>query len=65
MQPPTSEHVEAVVRLLPQRYGLPTLVLDGDRVADRRARGVTGTISTSRAAAGRGSRRLPGGMAMI
>lgn len=28
LQPPTAEHVEAVVRLLPTRYRLPALVLD-------------------------------------
>jgi integrase len=28
LEPPTAEHVEAVVRLLPSRYRLPTLVLD-------------------------------------
>jgi integrase len=29
VQPPTAAHVEAVVRLLPSRYRLPVLVLDG------------------------------------
>jgi integrase len=29
INPPTAEHVEAVVRLLPTRYRLPVLVLDG------------------------------------
>ena len=28
LQPPTAEHVEAVIRLLPTRYRLPALVLD-------------------------------------
>jgi integrase len=28
LRPPTAEHVEAVVRLLPRRYRLPALVLD-------------------------------------
>jgi integrase len=28
LQPPTADHVEAVVHLLPKRYRLPTLVLD-------------------------------------
>jgi integrase len=28
VQPPTAEHVEAVVRLLPTRYRLPALILD-------------------------------------
>ena len=28
VQPPTAEHVEAVIRLLPKRYRLPALVLD-------------------------------------
>jgi integrase len=36
VQPPTAEHVEAIVRLLPTRYRLPTLVLDatGMRVGE-------------------------------
>jgi integrase len=36
VQPPTAEHVEAVVRLLPKSYRLPTLVLDasGCRVGE-------------------------------
>ena len=36
VQPPTGEHVEAVVRLLPTRYRLPALVLDatGMRVGE-------------------------------
>src|SRR5215213_491407 len=36
VEPPTAEHVEAVVRLLPRPYRLPTLVLDatGMRVAE-------------------------------
>ncbi len=36
MQPPTADHVEAVVRLLPSRYRLATLVLDatGMRVGE-------------------------------
>lgn len=29
INPPTAEHVEAVVRVLPTRYRLPALVLDG------------------------------------
>jgi integrase len=29
VQPPTADHLEAVVRLLPARYRLPALVLDG------------------------------------
>jgi integrase len=29
LQPPEAEHVEAVIRLLPAQYRLPTLVLDG------------------------------------
>jgi integrase len=36
VEPPTAEHVEAVVRLLPERYRLPALVLDatGMRVGE-------------------------------
>jgi integrase len=36
LEPPTAEHVEAVVRLLPSRYRLPTLILDatGMRVGE-------------------------------
>jgi integrase len=39
VQPPTAEHVEAVVRLLPSRYRLPALVLDatGMRVGELEA----------------------------
>jgi integrase len=39
VQPPTADHVEAVVRLLPSRYRLPTLVLDasGMRVGELEA----------------------------
>ena len=39
MQPPTADHVEAVVRLLPSRYRLPALVLDatGMRVGELEA----------------------------
>jgi integrase len=39
LQPPTAEHVEAVVRLLPKRYRLPTLVLDatGMRIGELEA----------------------------
>jgi len=39
VQPPTAEHVESVVRLLPSRYRLPTLVLDatGMRVGELEA----------------------------
>ena len=39
VQPPTAEHVEAVVRLLPSRYRLATLVLDatGMRVGELEA----------------------------
>jgi integrase len=39
VEPPTAEHVEAVVRLLPSRYRLPTLVLDatGMRVGELEA----------------------------
>jgi integrase len=32
LRPPTADHVEAVVRLLPSRYRLPTLVLDATRM---------------------------------
>lgn len=36
VEPPTAEHVEAVVRLLPERYRLPALLLDatGMRVGE-------------------------------
>jgi integrase len=39
VQPPTADHVEAVVRLLPSRYRLPALVLDatGMRVGELEA----------------------------
>jgi integrase len=39
LQPPTAEHIEAAVRLLPSRYRLPTLVLDatGMRVGELEA----------------------------
>jgi integrase len=39
LQPPTAAHVEAVVRLLPTRYRLPTLVLDatGMRIGELEA----------------------------
>lgn len=39
LQPPTSEHVEAVVRLLPPRYRLPALLLDatGMRIGELEA----------------------------
>jgi integrase len=39
LEPPTAEHVEAVVRLLPSRYRLPTLVLDatGMRIGELEA----------------------------
>jgi integrase len=39
VEPPTAEHVEAVVRLLPSRYRLPALVLDatGMRVGELEA----------------------------
>jgi integrase len=39
VEPPTAEHVEAVVRLLPRRYRLPVLVLDatGMRVGELEA----------------------------
>jgi integrase len=39
VEPPSSEHVEAVVRLLPRRYRLPVLVLDatGMRVGELEA----------------------------
>jgi integrase len=39
LDPPTAEHVEAVVRLLPSRYRLPTLVLDatGMRIGELEA----------------------------
>ena len=39
VQPPTADHVEAVVRLLPSRYRLATLVLDatGVRVGELEA----------------------------
>jgi integrase len=39
VQPPTAEHVEAVVRLLPARYRLPALVLDatGMRIGELEA----------------------------
>ena len=39
VQPPTAEHVEAVVRLLPTRYRLPTLILDatGMRIGELEA----------------------------
>jgi integrase len=39
LQPPTAEHVEAVVRLLPKRYRLPAVVLDatGMRIGELEA----------------------------
>lgn len=39
VQPPTAEHIESVVRLLPRRYRLPTLVLDatGMRIGELEA----------------------------
>jgi integrase len=39
VQPPTAEHVEAVVRLLPKRYQLPALILDatGMRIGELEA----------------------------
>ena len=39
LNPPTAEHVEAVVRLLPTRYRLPALVLDatGMRIGELEA----------------------------
>jgi integrase len=39
LRPPTAEHVEAVVRLLPSRYRLPALVLDatGMRIGELEA----------------------------
>jgi integrase len=39
VEPPTAEHVEAVVRLLPRRYRLPVLVLDatGMRIGELEA----------------------------
>jgi integrase len=39
LQPPTAAHVESVVRLLPTRYRLPTLVLDstGMRIGELEA----------------------------
>jgi integrase len=39
VEPPTAEHVEAVVRLLPRRYRLPALVLDatGMRIGELEA----------------------------
>jgi integrase len=39
IQPPTAEHVEAVVRLLPRRYRLPALILDatGMRIGELEA----------------------------
>ena len=39
VEPPTAEHIEAVVRLLPRRYQLPVLVLDatGMRVGELEA----------------------------
>ena len=39
VQPPTAEHVEAVVRLLPRRYRLPALILDatGMRIGELEA----------------------------
>jgi integrase len=39
LHPPTAEHIEAVVRLLPKRYGLPMLVLDatGMRIGELEA----------------------------
>ena len=39
VQPPTAEHIQAVVRLLPKRYRLPVLVLDatGMRVGELEA----------------------------
>jgi hypothetical protein len=53
LRPPTAEHVEAVVRLLPTRYRLPLLVLDanGMRIGERSRRS-PGEMSTSRAGAG-------------
>jgi integrase len=39
VQPPTADHVAAVIRLLPSRYRLPTAVLDatGMRVGELEA----------------------------
>jgi integrase len=39
VQPPTAEHVEAAIRLLPSRYRLPVLVLDatGMRIGELEA----------------------------
>ena len=56
MQPPTADHVEAVLRLLPTKYRLPVLVLDatGMRIGELEA--LTWATWTSREAAG-GSRR--------
>src|SRR5262249_12441884 len=41
LQPPTAEHVEAVVRLLPSRYRLPALVLDATGMRIGEAEGLT------------------------
>ncbi len=56
VQPPTADHVEAVLRLLPTKYRLPVLVLDatGMRIGELEA--LTWATWTSREAAG-GSRR--------
>ena len=52
VQPPTADHVQAVVGLLPSRYRLPTLVLDatGMRVGELEA--LTWATWMSRAHAG-------------
>jgi integrase len=41
LEPPTAEHVEAVVRLLPSRYWLPTLVLDATGMRIRELEALT------------------------
>jgi hypothetical protein len=52
LQPPTAEHVEAVVRLLPTHYRLPALVLEATGMRIGELEGSTGATWTSLASAG-------------
>jgi hypothetical protein len=52
LTPPSAEHIEAVVRLLPTRYRLPARMLDATGCGSASSRRSPGATSTSRDSAG-------------
>jgi hypothetical protein len=63
VEPPTAEHVEAVIRLLPRRYRLPVLVLDATGMRVASSTRCFGETSTRRVAVGGSPRARPVGRA--